>query len=247
VNIDTAKKRWRKIKKLLKRLPFAFTKNQRYDLQTKKIIRRICNKESNCIDVGTHEGEMLDVFLKQSPKGFHLGFEPIPGLYKYLIKKYSSFQNVRIYDLALSNAEGSSEFNYVISNPAYSGIKKRVYDNKNETDTQIIVKKQLLDNIIPVDVRITLMKIDVEGGELDVLEGSIKTLAKYKPAILFEFGIGGSDIYSANPEKLFNFLTQFNYNIFVLEDFLKKRQPLTLQEFTNQFYGKINYYFLALN
>jgi len=130
VNIDTAIKRWRKIKKLLKRLPFAFTKNQKYDLQTKKIIRRICNKESNCIDVGTHEGEILDVFLKQSPKGFHFGFEPISDLYKYLIKKYSSFQNVCIYDLALSNTEGSSQFNFVVSNPAYSGIKKRVYDNK---------------------------------------------------------------------------------------------------------------------
>jgi FkbM family methyltransferase len=245
VNINTVKKRWRKIKKFLKRFPFPFTKNQRYDLQAKKIIRKICNKESNCIDVGTHEGEMLDVFLKQSPKGFHLGFEPIPGLYKYLIKKYSSFQNVRIYDLALSNAEGSSEFNYVISNPAYSGIKKRVYDNKNETDTQIIVKKQLLDNIIPVDVRITMMKIDVEGGELDVLEGSIKTLAKYKPAILFEFGIGGSDIYGANPEKLFIFFTQFNYNIFLLKDFLKRQKPLSLHELKNQFYNRINYYFIA--
>jgi len=81
------------------------------------------------------------MFLKQSPKGLYFGFEPLPHLYKFLVGKYNNYQNVHIYDFALSNSEGFSKFNYVISNPAYSGIKKRIYDGKNEKDIQITVKK----------------------------------------------------------------------------------------------------------
>jgi len=235
----------RKIKKVLKRIPFPFSKNHQYDIETRKIIKRICNENSNCIDVGTHEGEILDMFLKQSPKGSHFGFEPLPHLYKFLIRKYKNLQNVHIYDFAISNSEGFSEFNYVDSNPAYSGLKKRIYDRKNETDIQITVKKQLLDNIIPQNVPIAMIKADVEGGEMDVLKGAVKTLIKYKPALIFEFGIGGSDVYGVTPEELYNFLAQFNYKLFLLNDFLKNRQPLTIQSFKNQFYNKINYYFFA--
>lgn len=236
-------KRW--IKKILKRIPIAFSKNHRYDLETRKIIRRICNHDSNCIDVGTHEGEILDIFLKYSPEGTHFAFEPLPYLYQYLTKKYNKSKKVHVYDFALSNSEGPSEFNYVVSNPAYSGLKKRMYDRKNERDTKIEVRKQLLDNIVPPDVSIAMIKLDVEGGEMDVLQGAVKTLMRNKPALLFEFGIGGSDRYGATPEKLYEFLGKLNYNVFVLGDFLKNRNPLSIQDFKKQFYHKINYYFFA--
>lgn len=235
----------KRLKKIGKKIPIPLTKNHKYDIETRRIIKGLCSESSNCIDIGTHEGEILDIFLKQSPKGRHFGFEPLPYLNKLLKKKYTNFKNVSLYDVALSNSEGVSVFNYVISNPAYSGLKKRVYDRKDEKDTQIIVKKELLDNVLPPDLPITMIKADVEGGEMDVFEGAIKTIAKYKPAIIFEFGIGGSDIYGATPEKLYHFFTQFEYKIFLLHDFLKQNKPLTLSDFKNQFYSKLNYYFIA--
>ena len=243
LSVNNNLKRW--IKKILKRIPVALSKNHKYDLETRKVIKRICKRDSNCVDVGTHEGEILDIFLKYSPEGTHFAFEPLPYLHKYLTRKYSKFKNVHVYDFALSNSEGRSEFNYVVSNPAYSGLKKRTYDRKNETDAKIEVKKQLLDNIVQSDVSIAMIKLDVEGGEMDVLQGAVKTLDRYKPVLLFEFGIGGSDIYGATPEKLYEFLGKFNYRVFVLADFLKNRNPLSIQDFKKQFYNQINYYFLA--
>jgi FkbM family methyltransferase len=234
-----------RIKKIIKKIPIAFTRNHKYDIETRRIIKRICKEDSNCIDIGTHEGEILDVFLKQSPKGRHFGFEPLPHLYEFLLKKYEKLSNVTVYDCALSNLEGVTEFNYVISNPAYSGIRKRLYDRKNEKDTKITVKKQLLDNVLPSGLPIAVIKADVEGGEMDVLEGAVRTIGKYSPIIIFEFGIGGSDIYGATPEKLYNFFTGFDYKIFLLHDFLKQNESLTLSDFEKQFYDKLNYYFIA--
>ena len=110
-----------KIKALLKKLPIAFTKNQRYDRQTVEVIRRICKRNSNCVDVGCHKGEMLEIILKYAPEGIHFGFEPLPGLFQNLQGKFPS--NCKIYELGLSNKKGETSFNYVISNPSYSGFQ----------------------------------------------------------------------------------------------------------------------------
>ena len=68
------------LKKLLKRLPVAFTKNQQYDRDTNRVLRRVLHPTANCVDVGCHKGEVLALMLQQAPQGQHYGFEPIPAL-----------------------------------------------------------------------------------------------------------------------------------------------------------------------
>lgn len=190
-------------------------------------------------------GEVLDWFIRYSPNGMHYGFEPLPFLFAFLKKKYRSENNCKIYQVALSWKKGISPFNYVISNPAYSGLKKRTYDRRNEADTIIQVETDVLDNIIPSDSKIDFIKLDVEGAELNVLQGAQRVLKEDHPVVVFEFGIGGSDVYDATPEKLFSFLEQLNYKIFLLEDFINKKNALTLGDLKDQFYNRKNYYFVA--
>lgn len=225
--------------------PFALSKNHRYDRLTSTIIRKHCTSQSNCIDVGCHKGEVLDEFLKVAPKGTHFAFEPVPALFQHLVRKYENEPHCLIYDYALGNAEGATAFNYVISNPAYSGIKKRKYDRDHEKDQLITVEQKRLDDIIPSDTKIDLIKIDVEGGDLDVMVGAKRLITTWRPLIIFEFGIGGSDIYGANPEKFFDFLNEISYEVSLLDSFLKKRPPLTLQDFHKQFTKRLNHYFIA--
>jgi len=123
----------RQVKKWIKRTsPFALTKNHHYDILTKEIIKTSCTPGSNCIDVGCHEGEILDMFLKLAPRGNHFAFEPVPYLFEKLLKKYTHAETCRIYNYAISSLEGQTPFNHVISNPAYSGIRKRNYVRKEE-------------------------------------------------------------------------------------------------------------------
>lgn len=233
------------LKWAVKQIPIAFTKNQRYDSQTKKIIQQHCTGDSNCIDVGTHKGEILDLFLKAAPEGIHFGFEPIPYLYKKLEKKYQSKQQVHLFNLALSATEGTASFNLVTTNPAYSGLKKRAYDRVEE-DESITVQTRLLDDVVlPFNKKIDLIKIDVEGGEMDVLLGGKQLLQKYAPLIIFEFGIGGSDVYGTTPKQLYAFLSGYGYQVSLLKDFLTKQSSFSLAQFEDQFFQKKNYYFIA--
>ena len=234
------------VKKWLKRTsPFALSKNHHYDILTKQIIEKYCVSGSNCIDVGCHEGEVLNMFLKIAPRGNHFAFEPVPYLFEKLLKKYDNKKNCHIYHYALSNAEGQTAFNHVISNPAYSGIKKRHYDRKDEKDETITVTKKRLDDIIPQTLKIDFIKIDAEGGDFDVMLGAKKIITNSRPLIVFEFGIGGSDIYGASPELLYRFLNEVGYEVSLLDSFLKKKPSLTLEELNKQFINKMNYYFIA--
>lgn len=233
------------LKKILKALPFAFTKNQRYDRLTERVISKVCRPASNCADVGCHKGEILDLFLVAAPQGQHFGFEPIPILFQNLKEKYADRTNCHFHDIALSNQQGSSSFNYVVSNPSYSGLLRRHYDRPNEEDTQITVSTEKLDDVWPADLRLDVLKIDVEGGEQLVLEGAKQTITRWKPTIIFEHGLGASDIYGSTPEQVFALLENCGMRIFLLENFLADAAPLDAAGFSKQFYERSNYYFVA--
>lgn len=232
------------IKKILYILRIAITKNQKYDLQTLKVIKAVCNTETNCIDVGCHRGDIMDILLRFAPNGHHYGFEPLPHLYQFLKEKYKN-TNCTISDIALSNVSGSTSFNYVVSNPSYSGIKKRNYDRPNEQDTVITVKTELLDNFLPKDYKLGLIKIDVEGAEMQVLKGAAATIEATKPMIIFEHGLGASDIYGTTPDMIYAFFDEKKYNISLLKDWLNNKKFFTLKEFETQYYKRINHYFIA--
>jgi FkbM family methyltransferase len=233
------------IKKILKALPFVFTKNQRYDRLTQQVIKQVCRPQSHCIDVGCHKGEILDLFLLAAPQGIHHGFEPIPVLYQNLISKYGSKTNCHFHDIALSNQKGTSSFNYVVSNPSYSGLLKRNYDRANEQDTQITVRTERLDDVLPKDFQVDLIKIDVEGGELMVLEGAKETLTRNKPVVIFEHGLGASELYGSTPEKVFALFQSCGLRVSLLDRFLNNAPPFTLEEFSAQYFKRLNYYFIA--
>ena len=216
--------------------------NTRYDLETTEIIKRM-GENANCVDVGAHKGDILKDILKFAPGGKHFAFEPLPDLYEELKTKYGNVCTV--YPYALSDSNGETEFNYVITNPAYSGIKKRQYDRPNEEDTLITVQKRKLDDLIPADLAIRFIKIDVEGGEFGVLRGAQRILATNHPVIVYEQGKGGADIYGTEPGDFFDFMTSAGYKISLMQYFLDDKEPFSREEYCHQFNKKYNFYFIA--
>lgn len=233
------------LKRIIKKIPIPLTKNHKYDLLTTRIIKKTCQEHSNCIDVGCHTGEILDTILKYAPKGQQYCFEPLPHLYDGLVKKYTQ-DNCHFYKVALSDETGTATFNYVVSSPAYSGFRPREYGRPTEEEQKITVQTELLDNIIPKDVKIDLIKIDVEGAEMQVFKGAKETIKRNKPILVFEHGMGAADYYGTRPEEVYDFLvTACGLNISLLDSYAKKGTPLTKAELVRQFEERINYYFIA--
>lgn len=221
------------------------TQNLAYDFRTEKIMKRVLQPTSNCIDIGCHLGEIMDEILKLAPDGRHFAFEPLPHLFKQLESKFGR-KPVTLFSCALYDKKGTTTFNYVVNAPAYSGIRKRQYDIPDAEINELTVDTDLLDHLIPEDVKIDFIKIDVEGAEFPVLKGGVRTIQRSKPVVIFEFGLGAADFYGSKPDQLFSFFTETcQLKVNTLKGFLFNSQALSATEFTELYQNRKEYYFIS--
>jgi len=222
--------------------------NELYDVQTVEVMKRTLRRDSSAIDVGAHGGTFLKEMLAIAPDGHHLAFEPLPSMFSLLEAEYGQNAHVALFNVALSDTNGDVEFQHVMTNPAYSGLKKRRYDRADETVEAIRVRAARLDDLVSKQQQIRFMKIDVEGAELQILRGAVETIARCKPAIVFEHGLGASDYYGTTPDQVYDLLvTDLGLELYLMSDWLGRGGDKCLDRvgFCDEFYSGRNYYFLA--
>ncbi len=234
------------LKKIVHVWPWPLTLNERYDRQTRAVIGKVCKPDSVCIDVGCFKGDILTAMIEAAPAARHKAFEPVPQQFTFLKDHFS--QKADVFPYALGDENKKTTFHHVVSNPTYSGLQQRQYKGE-ETISEIEVEVRKLDDVIDADTPITLIKIDVEGGEHDVLQGAASTLQKWHPYIIFEHGLGGADKYGIRPGDVYDLLTKtLGYKVCLMGDFLKdeKTPGFSRSAFEEQFWKSTNCYFLAV-
>ena len=196
---------------------------------TVKILHRILTEKSNCIDIGCNTGDFLASILELSPLGYHYAFEPIPRLAHRLRKR---FPKTNIIESALSDSQGEATFWYVVNSPALSSLRKNVWNHHipDALTESITVNTQRLDNILPANLKIDFIKIDVEGVEYSVLKGSEETIKNHKPYIIFEHGL--DDGGERHDSRIYDLLVNdCGLQIFELKSWLEGLSPLTKNQF----------------
>lgn len=212
------------------------------DRWTVAILQRVLRDDSTCVDVGCAEGNILRYMLQFAPKGTHFAFEPLPHAAQALRQR---FPQVRVFELALADTQGDSTFQYVVSNPGYSGLRARQYPRAEETIETLRVRVDRLDAVLPPGQRIDFLKIDVEGAELQVLRGAVDTIRRSRPHVVFEHGKGAAEFYGTRSEQVYDFLVDTcGLRLSLPPDWLAGRPPLDRDGFVSQF-GGANWYFLA--
>lgn len=189
---------------------------------------------------------MLAEMVLASPGGQHLAFEPLPRLYKSLTQRFHRHPNVRILPTALGSLATKALFHDVVSNPGYSGLRRRTYPSSLEKIVPIEVDVLTLDEVLE-GKRIDFLKIDVEGGEFDVLQGARRTLREHRPVVVFEFGLGAADHYGVTPDMMYELVGNAGLHLRLLEDWLdpQARPPLSLDAFRGEYVEGRNFYFVA--
>lgn len=170
-----------------------------------QIMSYALSADSNCVDVGSLHGDILKQFYRFAPRGRHFAFEPIPQLGA---KLRSEFPQAEVVEAALSDTTGTVPFHYVVTNPGYSGLRRRRYDRPGEQVEVIMVQAARLDDVLPPGVPIRLLKVDVEGAELQVFRGALRTLKSHRPYVIFEHGLGSSEYYGTTPRMVYDLLVR---------------------------------------
>jgi hypothetical protein len=79
---------------------------ERYNFETAQVMERVLQADSCSIDVGCHEGSILDVMIHFSPAGRFYAFEPLPNLARHLREKYQGDARVTFHEVALAQGGG---------------------------------------------------------------------------------------------------------------------------------------------
>jgi FkbM family methyltransferase len=158
--------------------------------------------DSNCVDVGAHAGAVLREIVRRAPQGRHVAYEPLPHLAERLAAAYPG---VDVRNAAVSDEEGEFDFFHVVSEPEGSGLKPRDWEARAEV-VRLRVPVERLDSALGDGYVPDLIKIDVEGAEGQVIAGGLETIARHKPIVVFEHGLGGSDHYGNTPQRVYDLL-----------------------------------------
>ena len=191
------------------------------------------NDAPTILDIGAHRGESIDFFKEIFPNSSIYSFEPDPDNFKELKRKHKDTNNVSLFNSAISDRDCTLEY-YKQSLSHLGGcleIDNHSLDSigyaKTADNNMIQVAGRRLDSILKetaVD-RIDLLKIDVQGYELNVLKGGPETLSRTQ-AIIVE--IGFFDFYK-NSSTLADVVQELNQIGFAPWDISKvSKNPKTL-------------------
>ena len=173
-------------------------KKQRLEPGISKLITKIAkeldvqNDQGWFFDVGANVGLYTWEVQEVCPLRKILTFEPDPENIKLLEKTLSevNLKNLEICKSALSNQNGVVSFFQDTLTSATGCVEGKdkpwIEQYLNSSANEIRVKTKTLDSVALEDKTPSLMKIDVEGHEVEVLEGSSNTLTKAKPLLIIE-------------------------------------------------------------
>jgi len=148
------------------------------------LLQYMLGASSLAIDVGANTGTYIKSIIETGASC--LAIECNPSLCKVLKKRFAGNSMVRIKSVALSNSAGFAWLNI----PEICGQEQDGYSSIQldfgdvEHVKRVLVRKKRLDSIAPLGTN--LVKIDVEGHELAVIEGAHHTLINAKPYLLIE-------------------------------------------------------------
>ena len=140
------------------------------------------------IDVGANVGQFANKIRSTGYSGPIVSFEPIPEVFKTLTSRMGSDANWRGENMALGAHVGEIVI-HVSASSEYSSIKSlnksgEQFGHGAKTAEDIRVKIDLLDNQFSDFGRKSLLKIDTQGFEKEVLLGAQNTLRNVEILLL---------------------------------------------------------------
>jgi FkbM family methyltransferase len=222
----------RKINGMTIRFPAKWSRyyEKNYEADNYVFLQQQVKPGMHIIDIGAHLG-LFSACSSQltGPKGKIICFEPTPGTFAILKNtlKLNHCDNVIALPVAVSDKEGTAMF--YVSETAGCNSNSLVKNKPEKESSGYDVQLVTIDHIVAeYNLQPSLIKIDAEGAELDVLKGGIKTFQKYRPVLILglhpDFILQKGDSLDA----IWHVLTEAGYavkgegKVFTKTDFCKR-------------------------
>jgi FkbM family methyltransferase len=161
--------------------------NKLWEDWLEKYIKESYQSNTNMIDIGANIGTTSLIMTRYISSGSHIySFEPVyHNILDMNVKQNKLEDKIRTFNVGLSNKSEKLQGGLVdFSKQSNYGFTQISNLEKANEDSQLIINIETLDSFNIENV--SFIKIDVEGNERKILEGSINTIYKFRPTILIE-------------------------------------------------------------
>ena len=187
--------------------------------------RKYARAGSLVIDIGAHTGDTtVPMSLAVGPEGTVLGLEPNPHVFKILQKNSQlnrSKTNIVPLCFAATEHDGEFEFNYSDASYCNGGFFQSLKNVKHGHKHVLkVTGKDLVaflgkdyGNLLP---KLSLVKIDAEGYDKEIIKNLTPVLISYRPNIISECN---KNLTPEERKELYDVLYSLNYSIKKLDGF----------------------------
>ena len=151
-----------------------------YERESQEVANTLIRQGDVVIDVGANVGYFTLIFSKLTgPNGRVAAIEPVPENLRALRRHLdlNRITNVDVLECAISNASGTAKF----ATSARS-------EGRLAARGELSVRVESLDRLVAAGMlpQPSVIKFDIEGGEVEAIEGARSTLQVLKPSLWIE-------------------------------------------------------------
>lgn len=157
------------------------------------VLKRIENKD--VFDIGAFVGDFGIVINEYNPKTVHC-FEPIKNNYDLMQQtiKMNNLTNIKTYNFGIGDCNNE----VLVNGDANIASFNKEFFTDNNLNSKIQLRT--LDSFEAENsLNIGLIKIDIEGFELECIQNSINTIKKHKPIMLISIYHHPKDFFEIKP------------------------------------------------
>jgi FkbM family methyltransferase len=178
-------------------------------------IRRLVKRGAVCFDIGAHIGYYSLLFSAAAgPEGQVFSYEPAPQTFSFLSCNVAKnlAQKVAIHQSAIGDSEGIVQL-------ACGGEMPLGWSRVRESGGLAVRCTTIDAEVSRLKLaRLDFVKVDVEGYEPQVFEGAKNTIARLRPAVMFEVNAGALREHGAEPTQISDIFTSHGYELFVTQE-----------------------------
>jgi FkbM family methyltransferase len=186
-----------------------------------RILQRLYRTGAYMFDVGANLGLMALPVLSSAGESRVVSFEPSPNTVPFLRRTIADSglgDRWRLVEKAVACTPGNARFSLSAKTEGlYDGLR---HTHRTPEARQVEVEVTSLDEewMSRGCPPVSMIKIDVEGGELDVLRGARECLSRERPHILLEWSDLNLRAYDIPRDALFPFAREYCYVLYALPE-----------------------------
>ena len=210
-----------------------------YEPLETKVLSSFARGSRAIIDVGANVGYYsIELNHVQPKEGKLVCFEPVATTCVQLernIELNKLQKMVTVFNLGLSDRDLTTTM-FLPKKSGSSAASARNLHPDEEFTSQVVMMTSL-DKVYPTLGLngCDLIKIDVEGGELNVIQGALETIKRFRPVIFAELLRKWSAYFSYDPNEVLEILQKLNYICFGVSTEFRRIEKFKVDDFETNF------------